>query len=230
MLKELKTVKKLTLCSLVLFFSFSCKEKSEANKKITKPINQNKIINSVEINYQNKTDKRIKNNNDSSSNENLKNENKIKIKLLEEIQLIAVNEHVDLNYFWFFPLNKKTKLSNGFILVTKAGFNGSPVRKTYIFKRINSELSLLNLFNGYLIQRNTSTVSDYDDLLIHFGNQKFPVERDGGKFLFDCSFQWNGKNYSFLNCERINNSKIKPIYMDSIGKDTYTFLKSRSYF
>ena len=91
MLKELKTVKKLTLYSLVLLLSFSCKEKSETNKKITKPINQNKIINSIEINYQNKTDKRIKNNNDSSSNENLKNDQKIKIKLLEEIQLIAIN-------------------------------------------------------------------------------------------------------------------------------------------
>ena len=84
-------------------------------------INQNKIIDSEEINYQNKTVKRIKNNNDSSLNENILKDEKTKIKLLEEIQLIAVNESVDLNYFWFFPLNKKMKLSNGFILVTKVG-------------------------------------------------------------------------------------------------------------
>ena len=231
-MKELKALKKLAFGTFILLISCSCNEKNDANKKKINPItiNQNKIIDSEEINYQNKTVKRIKNNNDSSLNKNILKDEKTKIKLLEEIQLIAVNESVDLNYFWFFPLNKKTKLSNGFILVTKVGVNGSPVRKTYVYKRINSELRLLNLFNGYLIQRSASSVGDYDNLLIHFGNQKFPVERDGGKFLFDCSFQWNGKNYSFFNCERINNSKIKPIYMDSIGKDTYDFLKSRNYF
>ncbi|MDG1841291.1 MAG: hypothetical protein P8I93_02975, partial [Crocinitomicaceae bacterium] len=193
---------------------------------------ENKIQspNSLEINYYSNPNERNKIVNDSLLDENLTKSQKIKVKLLEEILLIAKNESVDLNHFWFFPLNKKTKLTNGFILVTKAGVNGSPVRKTYVYKRFNSELRLLNLFNGYLIQRNTSSVGDYDDLLIHFGNQKFPVERDGGKFLFDCSFEWNGKNYSFLNCDRINNSKIKPIYIDSINKDTYTFLKSRKYF
>jgi len=169
--------------------------------------------------------------NSNSLDENQFNKKQnLQIKLLKEIEFIADDDVVDLNHFWFFPLNETMKLSNGFILIIKAGVNGSPVRKTYIYKRIKSELKLLNLFNGYLVQRSASTVGGYDDLLIHFGNQKFPVERDGGKFLFDCLFQWNGKNYSFLHCEKINNSKIKPIYMDSIAKDTYYFLRSRKYF
>ena len=230
MTKEVKTIIKLILGCFILLFYFSCAEKKETNQNVIKSENQNKNTNSVEINYQNKTDKINKIVNDSLVDRNITKDQKTKVKLLEEIQLIKANESINLNHFWFFPLNKKLKLSNGFILVVKAGVNGSLVRKTYIYKRIKSELRLLNLFNGYLIQRSASSFGSYDNLLIHFGNQKFPVQRDGGKFLFDCSFEWNGKNYSFLNCERINDSKIKPIYIDSINKDTYTFLKSRKYF
>ena len=53
MLKELKTFKKLILCIFILLLSFSCNEKSEIKTKIINPKNQNKIIDSEEINYQN---------------------------------------------------------------------------------------------------------------------------------------------------------------------------------
>ena len=159
------------------------------------------------------------------------NEEKIinlKIDLLKEIGFCD-SKKCPTDLFRILPLNSTDSLSNAFFLIVKAGVNNSPTRKIYVFKRINNELALLNLFNGNLIQLIRKN-SGYNDIVVHFGSFGAEVIRDGGKFLFDCLFKWNGQNYQYSSCEKINGSKIKPIYRDSISKDTYYFLKSQKYF
>ncbi len=160
-------------------------------------------------------------------NDNTKNNN-LKIDLLREIGF-CTSKKCPIDLFRILPLNSTDSLSNAFFLIVKAGVNDSPTRKIYVFKRINNELALLNLFNGNLIQLIRKN-SGYNDIVVHFGSFGAEVIRDGGKFLFDCLFKWNGQKYKYSSCEKINGSKIKPIYRDSISKDTYYFLKSQKYF
>ena len=82
------------------------------------------------------------------------NEEKIinlKIDLLKEIGFCD-SKKCPTDLFRILPLNSTDSLSNAFFLIVKAGVNNSPTRKIYVFKRINNELALLNLFNGNLIQ------------------------------------------------------------------------------
>ena len=157
----------------------------------------------------------------------VKNSN-VKIDLLKEIGFCN-SKKCPTDLFRILPLNATDSLSNAFFLIVKAGVNDSPTRKVYVFKRINNKLTLLNLFNGNLIQLVRKN-SGYNDIVVHFGSFGTEVIRDGGKFLYDCLFKWNGEKYKYSSCEKINGSKIKPVYRDSISKDTYYFLKSKKYF
>mgnify|MGYP001322029580 CR=1 FL=1 len=157
----------------------------------------------------------------------IKNSN-VKIDLLKEIGFCN-SKKCPTNLFRILPLNTTDSLSNAFFLIVKAGVNDSPTRKVYVFKRIKSKLALLNVFNGNLIQLIRKN-SGYNDIVVHFGSFGTEVIRDGGKFLYDCLFKWNGEKYQYSSCEKINDSKIKPMYRDSISKDTYYYLKSKKYF
>ena len=161
-------------------------------------------------------------------NDNEEKNSNLKIDLLKEIGF-CTSQKCPTDLFRILPLNSTDSLSNAFFLIVKAGVNDSPTRKIYVFKRINNKLALLNLFNGNLIQLIRKN-SGYNDIVVHFGSFGAEVIRDGGKFLFDCLFKWNGQKYQYSSCEKINGSKIKPIYRDSISKDTYYFLKSQKYF
>ena len=152
----------------------------------------------------------------------------VKINLLQEIGF-CTSQKCPSDLFRILPLNATDSITNAFFLIVKAGVNDSPTRKVYVFKRINNELALLNLFNGNLIQLVRKN-SGYNDIVVHFGSFGTEVMRDGGKFLYDCLFKWNGEKYQYSSCEKINGSKIKPVYRDSISKDTYYFLKSQKYF
>ena len=164
----------------------------------------------------------------NNANDNEEKIINLKIDLLKEIGFCD-SKKCPTDLFRILPLNSTDSLSNAFFLIVKAGVNNSPTRKIYVFKRINNELALLNLFNGNLIQLIRKN-SGYNDIVVHFGSFGAEVIRDGGKFLFDCLFKWNGQKYQYSSCEKINGSKIKPIYRDSISKDTYYFLKSQKYF
>ena len=135
-------------------------------------------------------------------NDNEEKNSNLKIDLLKEIGF-CTSQKCPTDLFRILPLNSTDSLSNAFFLIVKAGVNDSPTRKIYVFKRINNKLALLNLFNGNLIQLIRKN-SGYNDIVVHFGSFGAEVIRDGGKFLFDCLFKWNGQKYQYSSCEKIN--------------------------
>lgn len=128
------------------------------------------------------------------------------------------------NFFRFFQLNEKIKLENGFLLLVKAGVNNFPLRRILIFEREKGELIKLNGFNGNLIERRP-TPSGYDDLLVRFADNI-----SGSLCYYNCWFSWNGGQYSYVNCEAIQEAgqeaphRIKAEFVDSMAVEIKAIL------
>ena len=150
------------------------------------------------------------------------------IELLKELKLCDPNAPNDTDeahpscspkFFRFFKLAEKTKLSDGFILLIKAGVNGFPLRRILVFQRDGEQLVKLNGFNGNLIEFRPSK-SGYQDLVIRFTDNI-----DGSLTYYNCLFQWNGSQYSYKLCEAIQEGgqeaphRIKEEFIDSMAPE-----------
>jgi hypothetical protein len=143
--------------------------------------------------------------------------------LLKEIRLCDPNAKTDDDpahpscsprFFRFFQLTKSRPMKDGFILLTKAGVNGFPIRRIYIFEREKGELIKVNGFNGNLIERRPSK-SGYDDLVI-----RFPDNIENDLIYYNCLFQWKNGTYEYKYCEEIDEGmprKVKKEFIDSMG-------------
>jgi hypothetical protein len=149
---------------------------------------------------------------------------------LKECDSTAVNDRDPLKpacsprFFRFFPLDNKTTLKNSFILLIKATVRGSETRKIKIFQREKGVLVLVNGFNGNLVERIKST-SKFDDLIIRFGNRINQTLH-----YYNCLFSWNGSQYQFKSCERIDDRKVKGEFKDSMNVEIKTMLEKENYF
>lgn len=149
---------------------------------------------------------------------------------LKECDSTAVNDRDPLKpacsprFFRFFPLDNKTTLKNSFILLIKATVRGSETRKIKIFQREKGVLVLVNGFNGNLVERIKST-SKFDDLIIRFGNRI-----DQTLHYYNCLFSWNGSQYQFKSCERIDDRNVKGEFKDSMNVEIKTMLEKENYF
>ena len=149
---------------------------------------------------------------------------------LKECDSTAVNDRDPLKpacsprFFRFFPLDNKTTLKNSFILLIKATVRGSETRKIKIFQREKGVLVLVNGFNGNLVERIKST-SKFDDLIIRFGNRI-----DQTLHYYNCLFSWNGSQYQFKSCLRIDDRKVKGEFKDSMNVEIKTMLEKENYF
>ncbi|MCF8408441.1 MAG: hypothetical protein K9G36_05645 [Crocinitomicaceae bacterium] len=149
---------------------------------------------------------------------------------LKECDSTAVNDRDPLKpacsprFFRFFPLDNKTTLKNSFILLIKATVRGSETRKIKIFQREKGVLVLVNGFNGNLVERIKST-SKFDDLIIRFGNRI-----DQTLHYYNCLFSWNGSQYQFKSCERIDDRRVKGEFKDSMNVEIKTMLEKENYF
>jgi hypothetical protein len=161
-------------------------------------------------------------------NENTFTENGEEIALLKELKLCDPNAPNDTDekhpscspkFFRFFKLSEKTALSDGFILLVKAGVNGFPLRRVLIFQRDGEQLVKLNGFNGNLIEFRPST-SGYQDLVVRFTDNI-----DGSLTYYNCLFQWNGSQYDYKLCEAIQEGGqeaphlIKKEFIDSMAPE-----------
>ncbi|MDH4473612.1 MAG: hypothetical protein QE487_13465 [Fluviicola sp.] len=150
------------------------------------------------------------------------------IELLKELKLCDPNAPNDTDenhpscspkFFRFFKLSEKTKLSNGFILLVKAGVNGFPLRRVLIFQRDGEQLVKLNGFNGNLIEFRPSKTG-YQDLVVRFSDNI-----DGSLTYYNCLFQWNGSQYDYKLCEAIQEGgqeaphRIKQEFIDSMAPE-----------
>ena len=84
------------------------------------------------------------------------------------------------NFFRVFPLKKGLDLSQGCMVLMKAGVNHFPVRRFVIYEREGTQLVQANGFIGYPIELRPNP-NGYDDIVIRF------FERyQGEKYFYNC--------------------------------------------
>lgn len=124
-------------------------------------------------------------------------------------------------FFRFFPLKNNTDFQNGFMLLVRSGVHAFPTRLLLIYQREGKQLVKVNGFNGYLIERR-KTNTDYDDIVVRF------FERfDRQKYFYHCVFTWDKGTYNYVNCEEINDQKVKKDKLDSVSKVVYGYLQDK---
>jgi len=126
-------------------------------------------------------------------------------------------------FFRFFTLKNNTPLKSGFMLLIRSGVNAFPTRRLVVFERQNKKLIKVNGFIGYIIERR-KTNSEYDDIVIRF------FERyDRQKYFYHCLFTWKNHKYQYVNCEEINDQKIKVQVQDSVSNVVKQILIDKQY-
>ena len=200
-------LKRIAWISLVVFICSLLVWKFSSNEKPTIPINDDtkKVLKVEQIS----TDFNL---NKFSSNE--------EIELLKEIGICDSTQADDKNldnpscsprFFRFFKLNKSKELSDGFMLLVRAGVNKFPVRRLLIFERENGQLVKTNGFVGYIIERRV-VAGNYDDIVVRF------FERyENQKYFYNCLYTWKNGRYVYQKCEAINDAKLKPEKADSVS-------------
>lgn len=195
------------LFPMVALLLVACKEEGDSGIVIQKPKPQAVVDNTISTDFNlNKFTAGVEEN------------------LLKEIKLCDPNAPTDDDpkrpacsprFFRFFQLSKARPMKDGFILLTKAGVNGFPIRRVYIFEREKGGLVKVNGFNGNLIERRPSK-SGYDDLVI-----RFPDNIDNDLIYYNCLFSWKNGSYQYQYCEDIDEGmprKVKAEFRDSMGQ------------
>ncbi|MEY3967405.1 MAG: hypothetical protein RL137_305 [Bacteroidota bacterium] len=134
-------------------------------------------------------------------------------KILKELKLCdsSIQWSEDLNrpsctpnYFRVFPLKKGLDISQGCMVLLKAGVNGFPVRRFVVYEKEGSQFVQANGFIGYPIEFRPQAKT-YDDVVIRFF-ERYEEE----KYFYNCLFTWKQNRYQFVRCEQINDANIKP--------------------
>jgi hypothetical protein len=93
------------------------------------------------------------------------------------------------NFFRVFPLKKGLDLSQGCMVLLKAGVNGFPVRRFVVYEKEGTQMVQANGFIGYPIEFRPQAKT-YDDVVIRF------FERyEGQKYFYNCLFTWKQNRY-----------------------------------
>jgi len=134
-------------------------------------------------------------------------------KILKELKLCdsSIQWSEDLNrpsctpnYFRLFPLKKGLDISQGCMVLLKAGVNGFPVRRFVVYEKEGNQFVQANGFIGYPIEFRPQAKT-YDDVVIRFF-ERYEEE----KYFYNCLFTWKQNRYQFVRCEQINDANIKP--------------------
>lgn len=134
-------------------------------------------------------------------------------KILKELKLCdsSIQWSEDLNrpsctpnYFRVFPLKKGLDISQGCMVLLKAGVNGFPVRRFVVYEKEGNQFVQANGFIGYPIEFRPQAKT-YDDVVIRFF-ERYEEE----KYFYNCLFTWKQNRYQFVRCEQINDANIKP--------------------
>ncbi len=134
-------------------------------------------------------------------------------KILKELKLCdsSIQWSEDLNrpsctpnYFRVFPLKKGLDISQGCMVLLKAGVNGFPVRRFVVYEKEGNQFVQANGFIGYPIEFRPQAKT-YDDVVIRFF-ERYEEE----KYFYNCLFTLKQNRYQFVRCEQINDANIKP--------------------
>jgi len=116
----------------------------------------------------------------------------------------------DPKFFKFLSFNNSIPLKNGFLLLVKSMVHDFPLRRLFVFQRIDNKLVKTNGFIANLIGKRPSA-SGYEDLVLRF--------RDEEKNFFNCVYVWKNNHYEYNRVEQINDANIKAVFQDSMNMD-----------
>ncbi len=125
------------------------------------------------------------------------------------------------NFFRVFPLKKGLDLSQGCMVLLKAGVNQFPVRRFVVYEKEGDQMIQANGFIGYPIEFRPQS-NTYDDVVIRF------FERyEGEKYFYNCLFTWKQNRYQFVQCEQINDADIKPEKQKQVSAEILQILNEK---
>jgi hypothetical protein len=125
------------------------------------------------------------------------------------------------NFFRVFPLKKGLDLSQGCMVLMKAGVNHFPERRFLVYEKEGNQMVLANGFVGYPIEFRPKQ-NNYDDIVIRFF-EPHPIERN----LYNCLFTWKQNRYQFVRCEQINDLNIKPEKQAEVSAEILQILNEK---
>lgn len=125
------------------------------------------------------------------------------------------------NFFRVFPLKKGLDLSQGCMVLLKAGVNHFPVRRFVVYEKEGAQMIQANGFIGYPIAFRPQA-QNYDDVVIRF------FERyEGQKYFYNCLFTWKQNRYQYVRCEQINDANIKPEKQEQVSIEILKILNDK---
>lgn len=125
------------------------------------------------------------------------------------------------NFFRVFPLKKGLDISQGCMVLLKAGVNQFPVRRFVVYEKEGGQMIQANGFIGYPIEFRPQP-NTYDDVVIRF------FERyEGEKYFYNCLFTWKQNRYQFVQCEQINDADIKPEKQKQVSAEILQILNEK---
>jgi len=151
-------------------------------------------------------------------------------KILKELKLCdsSIQWSEDLNrpsctpnYFRVFPLKKGLDISQGCMVLLKAGVNGFPVRRFVVYEKEGNQFVQANGFIGYPIEFRPQAKT-YDDVVIRFF-ERYEEE----KYFYNCLFTWKQNRYQFVRCEQINDANIKPEKQKEVSAEILQILNEK---
>ncbi len=125
------------------------------------------------------------------------------------------------NFFRVFPLKKGLDLSQGCMVLMKAGVNHYPERRFLVYEKEGNQMVQANIFVGYPIEFRPRQ-NNYDDVVIRFF-EPHPTERN----LYNCLFTWKQNRYQFVRCEQINDLNIKPEKQAEVSAEILQILNEK---
>ena len=125
------------------------------------------------------------------------------------------------NFFRVFPLKKGLDLSQGCMVLMKAGVNHYPERRFLVYEKEGNQMVQANVFVGYPIEFRPQP-NNYDDVVIRFF-EPHPFERN----LYNCLFTWKQNRYQFVRCEQINDLNIKPEKQKQVSAEILQILNEK---
>lgn len=187
---------------------FSCKNHEDEEPEVTNQVNEK------QPNKEYEEDIEILFDSPSNTSSNLLS---IEDSLLRAIKICNPNEvdmknyqnpPCDMKFFNIMPTISKKNIRDGFLVLCKSGVAGFPMRRILVYDREGSDYVLANTFLGDVIGMETSKESTHKDLIIQF------MDEDMNRF--ECRYVWKQGRYSYNQLLKINRSKVKAEFRDSM--------------
>ena len=111
-------------------------------------------------------------------------------------------------FFHIQPFIENEPTENAFLLLVRSDVHDFPLRRLIVFQRERGKLVRVNTFVANLLATRKS-VTKHDDLVLQF--------LDEYENRFECIYQWKENRYQYAGVEKINQSKIKKEFQDSMN-------------